>query len=76
MKGGEKSMKVLVTLKDGSKKHVSDLKEIVYPGYEKVETITKDEIETFFLDPTRAYVFVGAQTLSVEAGQILTVEFS
>ncbi|APD19962.1 hypothetical protein ACB385_001143 [Staphylococcus pseudintermedius] len=69
-------MKVLVTLKDGSKKHVTDLKKIVYPGYERIETVTKDEIETFFLDPTRAYVFVGAQTLSVEAGQILTVEFS
>ena len=29
-----------------------------------------------FLDPTKTYVFVGSQTLSVEAGQILTVEFS
>ncbi|EUY42570.1 hypothetical protein O501_02359, partial [Staphylococcus aureus M0403] len=40
------------------------------------ETVTKEEIETFFLDPTKTYVFVGSQTLSVEAGQILTVEFS
>lgn len=69
-------MKVLVTLKDGSKKHVSDLEKIVYPGYENIEIVTKDQIETFFLDSTSAYVFVGAQTLSVEAGQILTVEFS
>ncbi|MCI2869497.1 hypothetical protein FH115_07330 [Staphylococcus hominis] len=69
-------MKAIITLKDGSKKHVSDLEKIVYPGYENIEIVTKDQIETFFLDPTRAYVFVGAQTLSVEAGQILTVEFS
>ncbi|EVV08051.1 hypothetical protein U169_01939 [Staphylococcus aureus W41918] len=69
-------MKLLVTLKDGSKKHVSDLKKIVFPGYEGIETVTKEEIETFFLDPTKTYAFVGSQTLSVEAGQILTVEFS
>ncbi|UXS37851.1 hypothetical protein PYH72_07935 [Staphylococcus delphini] len=69
-------MKVLVTLKDGSKKHVSDLKKIVYPGYEGIETVTKDEIETFFLEPRYAYVFVGSNTLTVESGQILTVEFS
>ncbi|HCC5635825.1 TPA: hypothetical protein O1956_001872 [Staphylococcus aureus] len=69
-------MKVLVTLKDGSKKHVSDLKKIVSPGYEGVETVTKDEIETFFLDSNKTYVFVGSQILSVEVGQILTVEFS
>lgn len=41
-------MKVLVTLKDGSKKHVSDLEKIVYPGYENIEIVTKDQIETFF----------------------------
>ena len=40
-------MKLLVTLKDGSK-HVSDLKKIVFPGYEGIETVTKEEIETFF----------------------------
>ena len=33
-------MKLLVTLKDGSKKHVSDLKKIVFPGYEGIETVT------------------------------------
>lgn len=69
-------MKVLVTLKDGSKQQVDNLEKIVYPGYESIKIVTKDEIETFFLDPTKAYVFVGSQTLSVEAGQILTVEFS
>ncbi len=69
-------MKVIVTLKDGSKKHVSGLEKIVYQGYESIETVSKDEIATFFLDPKNAYVFVGTQTLSVEAGQILTVEFS
>ena len=39
-------MKLLVTLKDGSK-HVSDL-ENCFPGYEGIETVTKEEIETFF----------------------------
>uniref|UniRef100_UPI00210DBE2B hypothetical protein n=1 Tax=Staphylococcus aureus TaxID=1280 RepID=UPI00210DBE2B len=63
-------------LKDGLKKHVSDLKEIVFTGYEGIETVTKEEIETFILAPTKTYGFVGSQTLSVEAGQILTVEFS
>lgn len=41
-------MKVLVTLKDGSKKHVSDLKKIVYPGYERIETVTKMRLKHFF----------------------------
>ena len=69
-------MKAIITLKDGSKSHVSDLEKIVYPGYENIEIVTKDQIETFFLNPNNAYVFVGSQTLSVEAGQILTVEFT
>ncbi|MGX0147368.1 hypothetical protein [Staphylococcus hominis] len=69
-------MKAIITLKDGSKKHVSDLEKIVYPGYENIEIVTKDQIETFFLNPNNAYVFVGSQTLSIEAGQILTVEFT
>ncbi|MEN4440297.1 hypothetical protein [Staphylococcus hominis] len=69
-------MKAIITLKDGSKNHVSDLEKIVYPGYENIEIVTKDQIETFFLNPNNAYVFVGSQTLSVEAGQILTVEFT
>ncbi|MTV23788.1 hypothetical protein [Staphylococcus delphini] len=69
-------MDALVILKDGSKYRVTDLEKIVHPGYEGIETVTKDEIETFFLEPRYAYVFVGSNTLTVESGQILTVEFS
>lgn len=69
-------MKVIVTLKDGSKKYVSNLEKIVYPGHESIQTVTKDQIEAFFLNPHVPYVFVGSQILSVEAEQILTVEFS
>ena len=57
-------------------KHVSDLKKIVFPGYEGIETVTKEEIETFFLDPTKTYVFVGSQTLSVEAGKSLPLNLA
>lgn len=69
-------MKVLVTLKDGSKQQITDLEKIVYPGYESIQTVKTDEIDTFFLYSNKPYVFVGSQTLTVEAGQILTVQFS
>ena len=40
-------MKLLVTLKDGSKTCFG-FKENCFPGYEGIETVTKEEIETFF----------------------------
>ena len=56
-------------------KHVSDLKKIVFQDMKELKLLQRGN-RNIFLDPTKTYVFVGSQTLSVEAGQILTVEFS
>ncbi len=48
------------------------LKKIVFPGYEGISKLLQKR-KSIFLDPTKTYVFIN---FSVEAGQILTVEFS
>ena len=66
-------MKLLVTLKDGSKTCFG-FKENCFPGYEGIERYKRGN-RTFFLDPTKLMCFVGSQTLSVGRAN-LTVELA
>lgn len=67
-------MKAAITLKTGTIKYINNFEKILYPGYDSIITISKEKIDTFFLD-NNSYLFVGNNTLSIDGSQILTVEF-